>query len=93
MATLEVEENPFVTAIGVINEVRHIDTKNGAKMLIATVESIGFEFRLTIFTKDYEVYAKKIHEDMMIIVEGRVRFDDERGEITISPTTSFKAPK
>jgi hypothetical protein len=29
----------------------------------------------------------------MIIVEGRVRFDDERGEITISPTTSFKAPK
>jgi len=58
-------------------------------MLLAKVESIGFEFRLTIFSREYEKYASKILEDRIIVIDGRVRFDNERDEISVSPATSF----
>jgi hypothetical protein len=38
-------------------------------MLLAMVESAGFDFRLAIFSRDYETYAPKIEEDRVIIVE------------------------
>ena len=58
-------------------------------MLIATLESAGFFFRLTIFSRDYDTYAKKIEEDKILVVDGRLRFDRERDEISISPGGSF----
>lgn len=56
---------------------------------MAKVESAGFEFRLTVFSRDYETYAHKIQEDTIIIVEGRLRFDTERDEISVSPGGGF----
>jgi hypothetical protein len=58
-------------------------------MLMATVQSIGFDFRLIIFSRDYETYAAKIEEDTIIVVDGRIRFDSERDEISVSPGGSF----
>jgi hypothetical protein len=54
-------------------------------MLMATLESVGFTFRLTIFSRDYETYASKVEEDRILVIDGRIKFDLERDEISISP--------
>ena len=59
-------------------------------MIIAQVESIGFDFTIVIFGRDYDVYAPKIIEDNIVVVDGRLRFDAERGEVSISPTLGFQ---
>lgn len=38
-------------------------------MLVATVESVGFDFRIVVFPKDYEKYESKIQEDTIVVVE------------------------
>lgn len=81
----EPEETVYATLIGLVHEVRKIQTKTGGMMLMATVESVGFDFRLTVFSRDYEAYAAKVEEDKIIVVDGRVKFDEERDEISISP--------
>lgn len=83
------DESFFATLIGLVTEVRKIQTKSGGMMLLAKVESAGFEFRLTIFSRDYDKYAPKVEEDRIIVVDGRVRFDRERDEISVSPGAGF----
>ncbi len=80
----ELEENIYATLIGIVHDVRPIQTKSGGMMLIATLESAGFDFRLVIFSRDYEKYVEKIKEDRILVVDGRVRFDTERDEISVS---------
>ncbi len=58
-------------------------------MLIATVESVGFDFRIVIFPREYEKYESKILEDQMVVVEGRLKFDNESDEISIFPSAGF----
>jgi len=83
------DESFFATLIGLVTEVRKIQTKSGGMMLLAKVESAGFEFRLTVFSRDYDKFAPKIEEDKIIVVDGRVRFDRERDEISVSPRSGF----
>jgi DNA polymerase-3 subunit alpha len=83
------DESFFATLIGLVTEVRKIQTKSGGMMLLAKVESAGFEFRLTVFSRDYDKYAPKVEEDRIIVVDGRVRFDSERDEISVSPGAGF----
>jgi len=83
------DESFFATLIGLVTEVRKIQTKSGGMMLLAKVESAGFDFRLTIFSRDYDKYAPKVEEDRIIVVDGRVRFDSERDEISVSPGAGF----
>jgi len=83
------DETIYATLIWVVTESRSLQTKSWWTMLLAKVESIGFEFRLTIFSREYEKYASKILEDRIIVIDGRVRFDNERDEISVSPATSF----
>lgn len=73
------------TVIGIVTSIRKIQTKTGSMMLLAMVESAGFDFRLTIFSRDYEMYAPKVEEDQILMIEGRVKFDIERDEISVSP--------
>lgn len=58
-------------------------------MLIAKVESIGFDFRIVIFPKDYEKYEAKITEDTIVVANGRVKYDIERSELSLLPTAPF----
>jgi DNA polymerase III subunit alpha len=85
----EREESIYAQLIGVVGNVRKIQTKAGAMMLVATVESVGFDFRVVIFPKDYEKYESKIEEDMIVVVDGRIKFDREAGEISIFPSAGF----
>lgn len=83
------EENIFATLIGLVHDVRKMQTKSGGMMLMATVESIGFDFKLVVFPRDYETYENKVIEDMIVVVDGRLRFDTERDEVSISPGAAF----
>lgn len=47
-------------------------------MAVATVESVGFVFRIVIFPKEYEKYESKLEEDMIVVANGRVRYDREK---------------
>lgn len=55
-------------------------------MMVATVETVGFDFRIVIFPKEYEKYESKIEEDMIVVVDGRIKFDRESGEVSIFPS-------
>lgn len=85
----EKKEEETATLIGLVAEVRHIPTKTGQHMIIARVESAGFDFSVIVFGRDYEVYRDKLIEDTIVIVNGKLRFDEERGEVSLSPITPF----
>lgn len=85
----EKEESIYAQLIGVVGNVRKIQTKSGSMMMVATVESVGFDFRVVIFPKDYEKYESKIEEDMIVVVDGRIKFDREAWEISIFPSAGF----
>lgn len=82
-------EPVYAQLIGVVHDVRKVQTKSGGLMLIALVESIGFDFRLVVFSRDYETYEKKVLEDTIVVVNGKVKFDEENDEISISPSNGF----
>lgn len=85
----ENKDDDSATLIGFVAEVRHIPTKSGQMMIIALVQSAGFDFRVIIFGRDFELYKDKIREDTIIIATGKLRFDEERGEVSLSPAMSF----
>lgn len=62
-------------------------------MMVATVESVGFDFRIVIFPRDYEKYESKIEEDMMVVANGRVKWDSEKCELSLFPSTPFGKKK
>lgn len=82
----EREESIFAQLIGVVGNIRKMQTKSGGMMMVATVETIGFDFRIVIFPKEYEKYESKIEEDMIVVVDGRIKFDRESGEVSIFPS-------
>lgn len=83
------KDEETATLIGLVAEARHIPTKTGGNMLIAKVQSAGFDFTVAVFPRDYELYKDKILEDTIVIVEGKLRFDSERGEVSLAPITPF----
>jgi DNA polymerase III subunit alpha len=85
----ERDESIYAQLIGVVGNVRKIQTKSWGMMMVATVESVGFDFRVVIFPKDYEKYESKIEEDMIVVVDGRIKFDREASEISIFPSAGF----
>lgn len=58
-------------------------------MIIAVVQSVGFDFRVIVFGRDYDIYKDKLIEDTIVVVEGKLRFDEEREEVSLSPITPF----
>lgn len=87
------EESVFAQLIGIVTEVRKIQTRTWSMMLTATVESIGFDFRIVIFPKDYDLYESKITEDTIVVANGRVRYDAERSELSLLPSAPFGKKK
>jgi DNA polymerase III subunit alpha len=83
------EEYIFAQLIGIVAEVKKMQTRSWGMMMIAKVESIGFDFRIVIFPKDYDKYESKITEDTIVVANGRVKYDTERSELSLLPTAPF----
>lgn len=82
------DEN-IATLIGLVSEVRVIPTKTGQNLIFAKVQSVGFDFTVSVFGRDYKIYADKLKEDTIVVVNGKLRFDEERWEVSLSPITPF----
>jgi hypothetical protein len=54
-------------------------------MCAGKVQSIGFEFRVVIFARSYEMLADKLTVDQIVVCDGKIRFDDSTKEITLIP--------
>jgi DNA polymerase III alpha subunit len=63
------DETVNATVIGLVTGIRKIQTKTGGMMLMATMESAGFDLRLVIFSRDYDAYVSKVQEDLILIIE------------------------
>ena len=85
----EKKDEEKATLIGLVSEVHHIPTKSGQMMIIAVVQSVGFDFRVIVFGRDYDIYKEKLIEDTIVVVDGKLRFDEERGEVSLSPITPY----
>ncbi|MDD3120478.1 MAG: hypothetical protein PHF46_03665, partial [Candidatus Gracilibacteria bacterium] len=71
--------------IGVISNLRKIQTKKGTLMLIAQCESFTFKFTITVFPKSYEKYVGTLLENTILMVDGKAYFNENNGEISIMP--------
>ena len=63
------DETVNATVIGLVTGIRKIQTKTGGMMLMAIMESAGFDLRLIIFSRDYDAYVSKVEEDRILIIE------------------------
>lgn len=73
-----------VCFVGLATNVRHVQTKAGKMMIIATCESFDFRFTTVVFPKDYEQYNKIIEVDKILLVEGFLKTNLEMGEISVA---------
>lgn len=78
-------ELPKVRLIGIVHDIRKMQTKKWGMMCSATVRSVGFDFRTVIFSRSYEALAGKIHMDEIVVCDGKIRFDESTWEITLMP--------
>lgn len=76
-----------VRFIGLITNVRHVQTKTGKMMAIALCDSSDFRFSLLVFSKEYEALSPLLEEDKIVLVEGAFRGNEENGEISVSAQT------
>jgi DNA polymerase-3 subunit alpha len=66
---------------GVLSRFREILTKKGKKMAFATLEDTSGKAELIIFPRTYESVMGKIEQDSVILVRGRVGYEDEEFKI------------
>ncbi|MFA6090947.1 MAG: DNA polymerase III subunit alpha [Candidatus Gracilibacteria bacterium] len=76
-----------VRLIGLVTSVRHVQTKTGKMMAIATCDSFDFKFTVLVFSKEYEALSPLLEEDKILLVEGIFRGNEENGEMAVTAQT------
>ena len=76
-----------VRLIGLVTSVRHVQTKTGKMMTIATCDSFDFRFTVLVFSKEYEALSPLLEEDKILLVEGIFRGNEENGEMAVTAQT------
>ena len=66
---VEKQRDPRVKFVGVISEVRKVQTKTGKMMAIASCDSFDFRFTVVIFPKDYDTLSPFLEPDKVVMVE------------------------
>lgn len=99
---LEVNNNPIrdgkkVKIGGIITKKQNKITKNNNMMAFATLEDLYGTIELIIFPATFEKYSKLIHEDSIVLIEGRLSISEEEDSKiiveTIKPLTKIKKEK
>lgn len=73
-----------VRFIGLVTSVRHVQTKSGKMMAIATCDSFDFRFTVLVFSKEYEALSPLLEEDKVLLVDGIFRGNEENGEMSVT---------
>lgn len=83
----EKEKLTRVRYIGYIQSVRKIQTKTGKLMCVALCDGIHFRFSIVVFPKDYEALGNLLQDNLIAVVEGNLKCNEENGEISIIAQT------
>jgi len=75
-------EGKSTTVGGVINDVRTINTKNGAKMAFVKLEDKTGELELIVFPKAYLDMQELLEQDKIVLVKGKINAKDRDGSAT-----------
>jgi DNA polymerase-3 subunit alpha len=76
-----------VRYIGYVQSVRKIQTKTGKLMCVALCDGIHFRFSIVIFPKDYEALGNLLQDNLIAVVEGNLKCNEENGEISVIAQT------
>lgn len=82
LARLEASRDPQWFA-GVLSGVRVRMTRRG-RMMIATLDDGSAQVEVTIFNEVFEQNRQRLREDQLIIIKGKVSFDDYSGGLRIT---------
>lgn len=82
LARLEASRDPQWFA-GVLSGVRVRMTRRG-RMMIATLDDGSAQVEVTIFNEVFEQNRQRLKEDQLIIIKGKVSFDDYSGGLRIT---------
>jgi DNA polymerase-3 subunit alpha len=72
-------DGAWVTVGGIVTECKRIRTKNGSKMMFATLDDLEGRVELIVFAKTLEKCGAEIDADAVVVVRGRIDHKD-RGE-------------
>lgn len=54
-------------------------------MGVALLSSVGFEFEMVVFPKDYDAYVGYLSEGKVLFIDGELKIDSENNRIQILP--------
>jgi DNA polymerase III alpha subunit len=72
-----------VRYVGYIQSVRKIQTKSGKLMCVALCDGIHFRFSIVVFPKDYDSMGNVLQENLIAVVEGNLKCNEDNGEISV----------
>lgn len=75
-------EGKTATVGGVINDVRMINTKNGAKMAFVKLEDKSGEIELIVFPKAYLDMQELLEQDKIVLVKGKINAKERDGSVS-----------
>ena len=67
---------------GIITAIRHLRTKKGDPMAVATVEDWGGRIEAVVFPEAFRKYGRMLETDRLVVVEGKLEVDDESRRLT-----------
>lgn len=68
----ETSPNEKVTVAGLVTRMRTLTTKTGKPMAFATIEDLQGAIELVIFPNTWAKFGSQIHDDALVIVDGKV---------------------
>jgi DNA polymerase III subunit alpha len=79
----EQKENTKVCAVTMLNNVKKVTTKKGAKMAILQIEDLTAQVEAVVFPKTYERISDQLQVDVRLIVWGKVDRRDEQTQLIV----------
>ncbi len=70
------EDRHRVTAVGVVNHLEFRTTKSGQKFMQGDIVDFTGELMFSLWRDDYEKYKDILHDDMLVVVQGSVGYDN-----------------
>lgn len=88
----QAKDGETVTIGGVVTKARKSITRRGEVMCYLTIEDTTGTQEILVFPKTYTRYASILEEDMVLVVSGRVSFEEEQIKIFAEEISALPQP-
>lgn len=87
------EHSGTETFVCIIKKVSEKKTKNGKNMAFLTLEDISGEIEGVVFPKTYDDYSMFISKDNIVIVKGKLSYENDRLNLIVNEIDNFSTKK